>query len=83
MERVAAFEVEHSTDIQNSPDKFFELQDFSSKFFIVATQTKIRRFEDLLGWSRCAEIRKRVKFYDYEKLVKLHAAKLAERECAM
>lgn len=83
MERVTAFEVEHSTDIRNSPDKFFELQDFSSRFFIVATQTKIRRFEDLLGWSRCAEIRKRVKFYDYEKLVKLHAAKLAERECAM
>ena len=77
------FEVEHSTDIQNSLDKFFELQDFNSKFFIVATQAKIRRFEDLLGWSRYAEIRKRVKFYDYEKLVKLHAVKLAERECAM
>ena len=77
------FEVEHSTDIQNSLDKFFELQDFNSKFYIVATQAKIRRFEDLLGWSRYAEIRKRVKFYDYEKLVKLHAIKLAERECAM
>ena len=79
----AFFEVEHSTDIQNSLDKFFELQDFNSKFFIVATQAKIRRFEDLLGWSRYAEIRRRVKFYDYEKLVKLHAAKLAEQECAM
>lgn len=79
----AFFEVEHSTDIQNSLDKFFELQDFNSKFFIVATQAKIRRFEDLLGWSRYAEIRRRVKFYDYEKLVKLHAAKLTERECAM
>ena len=77
------FEVEHSTDIQNSLDKFFELQDFNSKFFIVAKQAKIRRFEDLLGWSRYAEIRKRVKFYDYEKLVKLHTVKLAERECAM
>lgn len=79
----AFFEVEHSTDIQNSLDKFFELQDFNSKFFIVATQAKIRRFEDLLAWSRYAEIRRRVKFYDYEKLVKLHAAKLTERECAM
>lgn len=79
----AFFEVEHSTDIQNSLDKFFELQDFNSKFFIVATQAKIRRFEDLLGWSRYAEIRKRVKFYDYEKLQRYHAVKLAERECAM
>lgn len=79
----AFFEVEHSTDIQNSLDKFFELQDFNSKFFIVATQAKIRRFEDLLGWSRYAEIRRRVRFYDYEKLEKLHTAKLAELECAM
>ena len=79
----AFFEVEHTTDIQNSLDKFFELQDFNSRFYIVSSREKIRRFEDLLEWSRYAEIRKRVKFYDYEKLVGLHAAKLAERECAM
>ena len=30
------FEVEHSTDIQNSLLKFFDLQDFYSKMFIVA-----------------------------------------------
>ena len=77
------FEVEHTTDIQNSLDKFFELQDFNSRFFIVSARERLRRFEDLLGWSRYAEIRRRVKFYDYEKLVKLHAAKLAELECAM
>ena len=79
----AFFEVEHSTDIQNSLDKFFELQDFNSRFFIVSPRDKIRRFEDLLEWSRYAEIRKRVKFYDYDKLLRLHAAKLTERECAM
>ena len=79
----AFFEVEHTTDIQNSLDKFFELQDFNSRFYIVSSREKVRRFEDLLEWSRYAEIRKRVKFYDYEKLVRLHAAKLAERECAM
>ena len=77
------FEVEHTTDIQNSLDKFFELQDFNSRFFIVSARERLRRFEDLLGWSRYAEIRKRVKFYDYEKLQRYHAAKLAERECAM
>ena len=77
------FEVEHTTDIQNSLDKFFELQDFNSRFFIVSARERLRRFEDLLGWSRYAEIRKRVRFYDYEKLQRYHAAKLAERECAM
>ena len=77
------FEVEHTTDIQNSLDKFFELQDFNSRFFIVSARERLRRFEDLLGWSRYAEIRKRVEFYDYEKLQRYHAVKLAERECAM
>lgn len=77
------FEVEHTTDIQNSLDKFFELQDFNSRFFIVSAREKIRRFEDLIAWSRYEEIRKRVKFYDYEKLVKLHETKLAEQKCAM
>lgn len=77
------FEVEHTTDIQNSLDKFFELQDFNARFFIVAARERLRRFEYLLSWSRYAEIRRRVKFYDYEKLVKLHSAKLAELECAM
>ena len=79
----AFFEVEHTTDIQNSLDKFFELQDFNSRFFIVSSKGNIRHFEDLISWSRYEEIRKRVKFYDYEKLVKLHAAKLAELECSM
>lgn len=79
----AFFEVEHTTDIQNSLDKFFELQDFNSRFFIVSSKGNIRHFEDLISWSRYEEIRKRVKFYDYEKLVKLHATKLAELECAM
>ena len=32
------FEVEHTTDIQNSLDKFFELQDFNSRFFIVSAR---------------------------------------------
>ena len=77
------FEVEHTTDIQNSLDKFFELQDFNARFFIVAARERLRRFEYLLSWSRYAEIRKRVKFYDYEKLQRYHAAKLAECECAM
>jgi len=37
------FEVEHSTDIQNSLLKFIELQDFNTNFFIVAD--KVRKDE--------------------------------------
>ena len=39
----ACFEVEHSTDIQNSLLKFIEIQDYNIKFFIVAD--KIRKEE--------------------------------------
>lgn len=77
------FEVEHTTDIRNSLDKFFELQDLNAKFFIVSSNMNLSRFEDLMGWSRFAEIRHIVKFYDYERLVKLHELTLMESQLAM
>ena len=36
----AFYEVEHSTNIINSLNKFFELQDFRSDFFIVANSKR-------------------------------------------
>lgn len=67
------FEVEHTTDIKNSLSKFYELQDFSSKFFIVADKSREEDFEDKIGSSIFAPIQKRVRFFDYETVVKLHA----------
>ncbi len=70
------FEVEHTTSIQNSLDKFFELQDFAARFVIVSQNSNKARFDDLMSWSRYREINGRVQFYSYERLEQLYSAKL-------
>lgn len=72
----AFFEVEHTTSIQNSLDKFFELQDFNARFLIVSASSNQARFSDLMSYSRYREIRSNVKFYPYEKLMRLYTSTL-------
>lgn len=43
------FEVEHSTNIQNSLLKFVNLQDFNVNFFIVADGTRKKEFDDKIN----------------------------------
>lgn len=66
----AFFEVEHSTDIQNSLLKFFDLQDFYSKMFIVADSKRKNEFEQKLHYGAFKELvdNKRVKFLSYDAL---------------
>lgn len=71
------FEVEHTTSIQHSLDKFFELQDFNSKFYIVSSEDNRRRFEDIMSYSHYREISGRVKFCDYSWLIKYYQRKMA------
>lgn len=66
------FEVEHSTDIKNSLSKFYELQDFSANFFIVASSSRKGEFEDKLSASIFHPIKNRVIFLDYDKVAKLY-----------
>lgn len=70
----AFFEVEHSTDIQNSLLKFFDLQDFYSKMFIVADNKRMDEFEKKLHYGAFKELvnNKRVKFLSYDALNKLY-----------
>ena len=68
----ACFEVEHTTDIQNSLLKFVELQDFYTKFAIVSPQSRKREFENKLNYDAFKDIRGRVKFFDYDYLSRLH-----------
>lgn len=68
------YEVEHSTDIQNSLLKFFELQDFVAGFFIVAREGRRREFDSKLSHGALVPIRKRVKFLNYEQVAGLHEA---------
>lgn len=61
------FEVEHSTDIQNSLLKFLELQDFNSTFYIVADKARSREFKAKLSLTAFQQITRRATFIDYEK----------------
>lgn len=64
------FEVEHSTDIQNSLLKFNDLQDFYSRMFIVADKMRKKEFETKIKYAGLSGIKDRVKFLDYETLSK-------------
>lgn len=62
------YEVEHTTDIKNSLSKFYELQDFHSKFRIVAGSHREEEFEDKISASIFSSIRNRVEFISYDKV---------------
>jgi hypothetical protein len=67
------FEVEHSTDIQNSLTKFFELQDYFARFFIIADESRKKQFNDIIGKSIFTPIKNRVIFADYENIANQHS----------
>jgi len=66
------FEVEHSTDIQNSLLKFVELQDYNANFFIVADKVRKTEYGDKLALNAFTPIKTRVQFIDYDRLSEWH-----------
>lgn len=66
------FEVEHSTDIQNSLLKFCDLQDFFSKMVIVADERRHQEFDNKIRLTGLSEIKNRVEFLGYSNLIKLY-----------
>lgn len=64
------FEVEHSTDIQNSLIKFNDLQDFYARMFIVADEVRRKEFETKINYGAMKEVKHRVEFLNYETLAK-------------
>jgi hypothetical protein len=66
------FEVEYSTDIQNSLLKFVELQDYNASFFIVADKVRKAEFAEKLALNAFLPISARVQFMDYDKLSDWH-----------
>ena len=66
------YEVEHTTDIKNSLSKFYELQDFFSKFYIVADLCRKEEFYDKINASMFNNIKSRVQFIDYDRVVAMH-----------
>jgi hypothetical protein len=64
------FEIEHSTDFQNSLIKFSDLQDFYTRMIIVADDNRKREFTQKMQSTVFGEISNRVNFLGYESLVK-------------
>jgi hypothetical protein len=66
------FEVEHSTDIQNSLLKFCDLQDFYSRMFIVADERRHQEYKNKIQMNGVLEIKNRVEFLNYDNLIRLY-----------
>lgn len=68
------YEIEHTTDIKNSLSKFYELQDFFAKFYIVADICRIEEFKDKINVSMFNSIKSRVQFLDYERVATMYTS---------
>ena len=66
------FEIEHSTDIQNSLLKFVDLQDFYARFYIVADSVRENDYKSKLSFAAFADICERTKFMSYDQLSEWH-----------
>lgn len=75
------FEIEHSTDIQNSLLKFNDLQDFYVRMAIVADIKRKDEFEYKLSYHAFDEMRlnRRVYFLSYDALVKQYEMELEKQ----
>ena len=73
------FEIEHTTDIQNSLLKFFDLQDYFSNFYIVSAKERKQEFFKKIKFNAFANLQTRVKFIEYNYVAELHT-KTAELE---
>lgn len=62
------FEVEHTTDIQNSLLKYADLQDFNMRFVIVADEKRRDEFNKKIAYSAFKSIQKRVHFLSYSNV---------------
>jgi hypothetical protein len=78
------FEIEHSTDFQNSLLKFIELQDFRADFRVVAPTVRRKEFATKIAQAAFRPIEKRVEFITYDQISEWHskvsAAHVAAKE---
>lgn len=74
------FEIEHTTDMQNSLLKFNDLQDFYTRMIIVSDKYRKNEFETKLKYTSFSEIakNKRVAFLDYDTLIKQYEKAIEE-----
>lgn len=73
------FEVENSTNFQDSLTKFFDLQDFHTRMVIVAADRRRRDFEHKIGFDAFNEIKGRVNFLTYEDLAQQYESEMRKQ----
>jgi len=66
------FEVEHSTDFQNSLGKYHDLQDFNTQFYVVSHISKKKQYQQIIERGIFKDLTKRVKFIDYDTVAEWH-----------
>lgn len=75
------YEIEHTTDIQNSLLKFDDLKDFSARMVIVADEKRHDEFNCKMGYKSFNALRenKRVAFLSYDSLDKQYQQELQKQ----
>ena len=75
------YEIEHSTDIQNSLLKFNDLKDFSARMVIVADEKRYTEFISKMNYAAFNALREnsRVAFLSYESLDKQYEQELQKQ----
>lgn len=73
------FEVESTTDIQNSLGKYEDLQDFNVKMYIVADKSRQGEFDAKKIRTMFQSIKNRVVFLDYNSLVKQYESAMVNQ----
>lgn len=75
------YEIEHTTDIQNSLLKFNDLKDFSARMVIVADEKRYAEFDSKMNYVAFNALRenKRVAFLSYDSLDKQYQQELQKQ----
>lgn len=72
------FEVEHSTDIQSSLLKFYDLRDFSARMVIVADEHRRKEYLSKLSHDALRGLNNRVNFLSYSELERQYEIEVAK-----
>jgi hypothetical protein len=72
------FEIEHSTNFINSMNKFIDLQDFSAKMSIVASENRHGEFREKCQHGNYQEIRSKIYFLNCDEVVKQYENEISK-----
>ncbi len=67
------FEIEHSSDIQNSLLKYSDLTDFNTKFYIISSKDRLKEYSKKINYRVFNDIKDRVLFRDYNFISNYHS----------